>query len=94
VTLTQYKAGAQWKPKVLSPGRGTLGLLANALSARKQPEKAIVTLGRVVCQAPVLAGTRGEARETVASILNLLETSTSPSFAIADPLSGTRRKLE
>src|SRR5712692_8638077 len=73
VTLTQYKAGAQWKPKVLSPGRGALGLLANALAGRKQPEKAMATLGRVVSQAPVLAGTRGEALETVESLLHLLE---------------------
>ena len=91
VTLTQYKAGAQWKPKVLSPGRGALGLLANALAGRKQPEKAMATLGRVVSQAPVLAGTRGDAHETVESLLHLLESSTSSSSGITDPSSETRR---
>jgi hypothetical protein len=72
LTLTRYKAGAQWKPKALSPGRGTLGLLANALAARKQPERALATLGRVAHHVPVLAGTRGEASETVASILKVM----------------------
>jgi hypothetical protein len=72
LALTRYKAGAQWKPKVVSPGKGTLGLLANTLVARKQPEQALATLIRAVRQAPVLAGTRGEAAETATSILHLL----------------------
>jgi hypothetical protein len=77
LTLTRYKAGAQWKPKALSPGQGTLGLLANALAARRQPERALATLGRVVRRVPILAGARGEAAETVASILRIVEGSGS-----------------
>ena len=77
VTLTRYKAGAPWKPNALSPGRGTLGLLANAFAARNRPEQALATLGRVARQAPVLSGNRGEASETVASILRLLDGSRS-----------------
>jgi hypothetical protein len=72
IALTSYKAGAQWKPKVLSPGRGTLGLLANTLAARKQPARALAMLGRVAHDAPVLASTRGEASETVAFILQVI----------------------
>jgi hypothetical protein len=81
VILTRYKAGARWKPRALSPGRGTLSLLANTLAARKQPERALATLGRAVCQVPILEGTRGEAVETAASILHLMETSTSSLLA-------------
>lgn len=77
VTLTRYKAGAPWKPKALSPGRGTLGLLANAFAARNRPERALATLGRVARQAPVLSGNRGEASETVTSILRFLESTRS-----------------
>jgi hypothetical protein len=75
VALTSYRAGAQWRPRVLSPGRGTLGLLANALTARERPEQALDTLGNVVRWAPVLAGARGEAVGTVASILRFVERS-------------------
>src|SRR6266849_2373913 len=91
VTLTRYKAGSRWKPKALSAGRGTLGLLANTLAARNQPDRALATLGRVARQAPVLTGTRGEADETVESLLHLLESSTSSSSGITDPSSETRR---
>jgi len=90
VTLTRYKAGSRWKPKALSAGRGTLGLLANTLAARNQPDRALATLGRVARQAPVLTGTRGEADETVASIFRLLERSNSRS-EFADPPYGPRR---
>ena len=76
VALTSYKAGAQWRPKVLSPGRGSLGLLANAFAAREHPEQALATLGNVVSRAPILAGTRGEAADAVASILPFVERST------------------
>jgi len=90
VTFTRYKAGSRWKPKALSAGRGTLGLLANTLAARNQPDRALATLGRVARQAPVLTGTRGEADETVASIFRLLESSNSGS-EFADPPYGPRR---
>jgi hypothetical protein len=93
VALTRYKAGAPWKPKTLSPGRGALGLLANSLAARKQPDQAFTTLGRVVCRALVLAGTRGEAPETAASILHLLDLTSSP-FAITDPQFATGRNRQ
>jgi hypothetical protein len=73
LALTRYKAGARWKPKVVSPGKGTLGLLANTLAARQEPKQALATLIRAVERAPVLTGTRGEAAETAASILHLLE---------------------
>jgi hypothetical protein len=94
VTLTRYRAGGRWKPRALSPGRGTLGLLANALTARRQPERALATLGKVVHQVPILAGTRGEAVETVVSILHVLDNSTSTSFATSNPPLATRRNRE
>ena len=67
--LTYYKPGEQWRPKVLSSGRGVLGLIANALAAHKQPKRALATLEKAVCQAQVLSGTRGEANQTAESIL-------------------------
>jgi hypothetical protein len=67
--LTHYKPGEQWRPKVLSSGRGVLGLIAHALAAREQPKRALATLERAVCQAQVLSSTRGEANQTAESIL-------------------------
>jgi hypothetical protein len=72
LALTRYQTGARWKPRVVSAGKGTLGLLANTLAARTQPRRALSTLTRAVRTAPVLAGTRGEAEEAASSILRLL----------------------
>ena len=73
VVLTQYKPGAQWRPRVLSSGHGILGLLANAIAARTQPERALATLERMIRRAQVLESARGEANEVVESILQHLD---------------------
>jgi hypothetical protein len=92
IALTSYKAGARWNPKGLSPGRGTLGLLANTLAARKQPQRALATLVRAARHVPVLAGSRGEASETVASILQVMGDQDSLLLsATSDLLFATRR---
>jgi hypothetical protein len=65
VLVTEYRAGTRWRPRVLSAGQGVLSLLRNTVSARRQPEVALATLTRVVSQAPVLKGFRGEAREVI-----------------------------
>lgn len=73
VLMSQYKAGARWRPKQLSAGVGALALLSNTVAARKEPVKALDTLQRVVSHAPVLKGTRGEALEVVKAILKEME---------------------
>ena len=73
VVLTQYKPGAHWRPRVLSSGKGILGLLANAIAARTQPERALATLERMTRRAQVLESARGEANEVVESILQHLD---------------------
>jgi hypothetical protein len=73
VALSQYKQGARWRPRTLSAGRGTLELLANTVSARRQPETALAALRQVATHAPVLKSTRGEAAETAELILRCLE---------------------
>jgi hypothetical protein len=65
VLVTEYRAGTRWRPRVLSAGQGVLSLLRNTVSARRQPEVALATLTRVVSQAPVLKGFRGEAGEVI-----------------------------
>ena len=73
VAVSKYQAGARWRPRAMSAGRGTLELLANTISARRQPEKALATLQQVVAHAPVLKSVRGEATETTDLILRCLD---------------------
>ncbi|MFQ5946424.1 MAG: hypothetical protein ACE5NC_09290 [Anaerolineae bacterium] len=73
VVVTSYRAGAQWRPRRLSPGRAVLALLANTVSARRHPQLALTTLPRIVSQALLLNSVRGEAEELVDSLLNKAE---------------------
>ena len=70
--LTRYEADAHWRPRVLSPGRGVLALLANALTARSRPALALAAFVRATVRAGVLNGIRGDAKETVDSVLKSL----------------------
>jgi hypothetical protein len=49
-----------------------LALLDNAVSARREPERALTALREVVLRAPVLKGVRGEAAETAEMVLRNL----------------------
>jgi hypothetical protein len=73
VIISEYKNGARWRPRRLSPGRGVLALLTNAIPARRQPEATFSTLRQVIATAKVLKGVRGEAVETVASIIESID---------------------
>ncbi|MFQ5946532.1 MAG: hypothetical protein ACE5NC_09850, partial [Anaerolineae bacterium] len=73
VVVTSYRAGAQWRPRRVSPGRAVMALLANTVSARRQPQLALTILPRVVSQALLLNGVRGQAEELVDSVLNKAE---------------------
>jgi hypothetical protein len=73
VVMTQFKEGARWRPRKLSAGRGVLELLSNTVSARREPEKALVTLRQVVSTAQIVKGSRGECRDVVKSILDRAE---------------------
>ena len=73
VLMTQFKDGARWRPRKLTPGRGVLQLLFNTVSARRNPQKALETLERVAAQAEVLKGVRGHATEIVPVVLERLE---------------------
>lgn len=70
VISTKYRAGARWRPRQLTPGRGVLELLANTVSARSQTRLAFASLPRAIRGAEILKGVRGEADEIVETILN------------------------
>jgi hypothetical protein len=70
VVVTEYLAGARWRPRSLSPGQGMLSLLANTVSARRGARAALPVLRRLVAQAAVIKGPRGNADELASRILN------------------------
>jgi hypothetical protein len=69
VVVTTYKSGARWRPRRLSPGQAVLALLANTVSARRQPKAALTMLQQVASHAVALKGVRGEAEEMVGALL-------------------------
>jgi hypothetical protein len=73
VLVSQYKKGIRWRPRKLTQGEGVLALLANTVSARRSPGKALGALQQVVSTAQILRGSRGEARELSDAILGYLE---------------------
>ena len=72
VAMTRHRDGAQWRPRPLSCGEAVLALLANTVSARRQPDVAFRTLRQVVSHAPAVKGSRGEAHETVEALVRLV----------------------
>ena len=73
VVVSKYEAGARWRPRRLSEGEGALELMANTVSARRQPEAMLEAIREVVSQAPVWKGSRGEARQVVEFLLESFE---------------------
>jgi hypothetical protein len=69
VVVTTYRAGTEWKPTRLSPGRGVLAMLDNALSALQRPHEATRFITRAVDGAVVLEGERGEADDLARRLL-------------------------
>jgi hypothetical protein len=69
VVVSEFKEGARWRPRALTPGQGSLALLANTVPARRRPSEVLETLAKVVGTAAVLRGSRGEAAEAARSIL-------------------------
>lgn len=73
VALTAYRSGRRWRPRSLSPGQGLLGLFAHAVPARRRPQTALKILERAVAGARIVKGTRGDADETAAALLRLMQ---------------------
>lgn len=69
VVVSEFREGSRFRPRSLTPGQGSLALLANTVPARLRPLEVLETLERVVRIAKVLGGARGEAAEAAAKIL-------------------------
>jgi hypothetical protein len=84
VVASRYRPGGGWRLRRLSAGAGALALIANTVSARRDPARALAALQAVVVRAPVLRGVRGEARPAARALLARLE-ALSPDAGAAGP---------
>jgi hypothetical protein len=75
VAVTAFKAGAKWRPRVLTPGQALLALMDNTVLARLRPETALEFLQPAALGATALKGWRGETREMAERLLNEVEKS-------------------
>ena len=68
VVVCRFAARTKLAP--LSPGRALLAILKQTVAARAQAATAMERLSRIVTTAPVVAGTRGEARDFARALLD------------------------
>jgi hypothetical protein len=61
ILLTNYRPGAEWRPRRLSSGEAVLGILSNTVPAQERPEESLAAITRAVNGAVVLESDRGEA---------------------------------
>jgi len=69
IVSTTFKAGAMWRPRRLSAGKGVLELLSHTVNARRRPGLALTTLHKAAAHATILKGVRGEAERIADAIL-------------------------
>ncbi len=72
VLVTKFRAGAKWRPKILTPGLGALELLANTVTARSGQPLVLEVLTRVAKNARILKSARGEAKSFATQLLQQL----------------------
>jgi hypothetical protein len=70
VAVIRYRPGARWHARPMSPRQAALALLANTVSARRQPAAVLTALTQVISHATSLKGVRGEAESMVDTLLN------------------------
>jgi hypothetical protein len=73
VLITEYQAGASWRPRTLTPARGLMALLDNTVAARRDPKVSLPILNTVIRAAPVIKTKRGEAADIVPDVVRTLE---------------------
>lgn len=70
---TRYRPDAPWAPRPLSAGEGALALMANAIAARRYPERTLAVLTAVAARARTIRGDRPEAEAIAPAVLAMLE---------------------
>ncbi len=73
VLLTKYRAGAVWRPKILSPGTGIMKIMPFALSMNSRPEFSLKVLHNLAARAIIASGSRGSAEIFATRLLNFVD---------------------
>lgn len=73
VALAQYRPGATWQPRRLSSGAGAQALMSQTVSIDSFNHVGVPAYRNIVQRATVWKGFRGEADETAARLLRMLE---------------------
>ena len=74
VLITEFEAGAQWKPEIISAGEGIMEILPHTIPIRYKPEFSLQVLNKLVNRAIIAKSKRGEAKELVEKLLKFYET--------------------
>jgi hypothetical protein len=69
IVITSYEKGAPWRPVARSRSEGALVLMEHTVAARSRPGEALAAARRLVQDARVIAGKRGEARIVAQTIV-------------------------
>jgi len=77
VIVTQYRAGADWRPRRLTSGAAVLALLSHTVPAQSRPAQALHAINRAVDSATVIDAPRGEADAVAPLMLAELERAVS-----------------
>jgi len=73
VVFTEYRPGAPWRPRVLTPARSLFELAANTMPEVSQSRFGRKALERLAVSAPAVQGRRGDAAEAAQEILRSAE---------------------
>ena len=77
VIVTQYRAGAEWRPRQLTSGAAVLALLSHTVPAQSRPAQALHAINRAIDGATVIDAARGEADAVAPLVLAELERAVS-----------------
>jgi hypothetical protein len=69
VVVTNYEAGATWRPTACTSGEGALALLRHTVAARSRPEQALAVVCRLAEEGRMVSGARGEASGMARALL-------------------------
>lgn len=73
IVATQYRSGARWQPRKLSPGKAVLELIQNTVPMRRRPHSCLTTLCRIGSSAVAIQSARGEADEIAPLLLREMD---------------------
>lgn len=72
VVLASYRKGARWRPRSLSPGRAVVTLIRHSAGIRDNPRPSLDRLQRMILNARVISGVRGDAAGVCRELLDEL----------------------